>query len=110
MPHNVFLHSALVKSRRIDRNKKEEVKDANRYVFVESAIALGASLLINIAVTAVFAQGLFKKTNHDINQLCINATFADHVFPNTNTPVDINLHKYDLVFILKVFSFIYFYF
>lgn len=94
MPHNVFLHSALVKSRRIDRDKKEEVKDANRYVFVESAIALGASLLINIAVTAVFAQGLFQKSNRDIHQLCTNTSFAE-VFPNTNTPVDINLHKYE---------------
>ncbi|KAH9404054.1 hypothetical protein TYRP_014570, partial [Tyrophagus putrescentiae] len=95
MPHNVFLHSALVKSRRIDRDKKEEVKDANRYVFVESAIALGASLLINIAVTAVFAQGLFQKSNHDIYQLCKNNTFAENVFPDKNTPVDINLHKYE---------------
>ena len=94
MPHNLYLHSALVKSRRIDRNKKEEVKDANRYVFIESAIALGTSLVINIAVTAVFAHGLFQKTNHDIHQLCTaNSTVPDTVFPDTNTPVDIDLHK-----------------
>lgn len=101
MPHNVFLHSALVKSRRIDRDKKEEVKDANRYVFVESAIALGVSLLINIAVTAVFAQGLFQKSNHDIYQLCKNNTFAENVFPDKNTPVDINLHKYEESVVFK---------
>ena len=93
MPHNLYLHSALVKTRRIDRNKKEEVKDANRYVFIESAIALGTSLIINIAVTAVFAHGLFQKTNDDIRQQCANTSIADGVFPDNKSLVDINLYK-----------------
>lgn len=59
MPHNLYLHSALVKSRIFERTKKEEIKDANRYVFIESAIALLISLLINISVTAVFAHELY---------------------------------------------------
>lgn len=66
MPHNLYLHSALVKSRKIDRNQKEEVKDANRYVAIESALALGISLIINICVTSVFAHGLYGKTNTEI--------------------------------------------
>ena len=66
MPHNLYLHSALVKSRQIDRSKKEEVKDANRYFAIESAIALGVSLLINISVTSVFAHGLYNRTNADM--------------------------------------------
>lgn len=93
MPHNLYLHSALVKTRRIDRQKKEEVKDANRYVFIESAIALGTSLLINIAVTSVFAQGLYGKTNSQINKICQNSTVPDKVFPNTNDHVEINIYK-----------------
>jgi natural resistance-associated macrophage protein 2 len=59
MPHNLYLHSALVKSRKVNHKVKEEVSDANRYVFIESTIALGVSLIINIAVTAVFAHGLY---------------------------------------------------
>lgn len=66
MPHNLYLHSALVKSRQIDRSKPAEVRDANRYVAIESAIALGVSLLINIMVTAVFAHGLYNQTNANI--------------------------------------------
>lgn len=94
MPHNLYLHSALVKTRRIDRQKKEEVRDANRYVFIESAIALGTSLLINIAVTAVFAHGLYRRTNHQIHEQCSNMTSLPvNVFPDTNTPVDIDLYK-----------------
>ena len=40
MPHNIYLHSALVKSREVDRKKPDEVKEANMYFFVESALAL----------------------------------------------------------------------
>ena len=93
MPHNLYLHSALVKTRRIEREKKEEVRDANRYVFIESAIALGTSLVINIAVTAVFAHGLFNKTNRDIHNLCVNTSIPVNVFPNDTNLVDVNLYK-----------------
>lgn len=71
MPHNLYLHSALVKSRKIDRRVKEEVNDANRYVFIEAIIALGVSLLINIGVTAVFGHELYDKTNKNVTDLCM---------------------------------------
>ena len=94
MPHNLYLHSALVKSRKVNRMKKEEVRDANRYVFIESAIALFVSLLINIAVTAVFAHGLYQKTNEEVYQTCANSSFNQmNTFPNNNQTVDANLYK-----------------
>ena len=58
MPHNLYLHSALVKSRGIDRRKSTAVRQANMYFFVESAIALFVSFLINVFVVAVFAAGM----------------------------------------------------
>ncbi len=85
---------ALVKSRQVDRNKKEEVRDANRYVFIESAIALGVSLIINIAVTAVFAHGLYQKTNAEVYETCLNSSISQaDVFPNDNSTVSVNLYK-----------------
>ncbi|CAG2109622.1 unnamed protein product [Medioppia subpectinata] len=94
MPHNLYLHSALVKSRKVNRNNKEEVRDANRYVFIESAIALFVSLLINIAVTAVFAHGLYQKTNADVYETCLRANISQSdTFPNDNQTVDANLYK-----------------
>ncbi|KAJ6916379.1 metal transporter Nramp3 isoform X2 [Populus alba x Populus x berolinensis] len=47
MPHNVFLHSALVQSREIDHNKKGQVQEALRYYFIESTAALAISFMIN---------------------------------------------------------------
>ena len=66
MPHNLYLHSALVKSRDIDTNNKRQVREANMYYFIEAAIALFVSFIINVFIVAVFAVGLSGKTNHDI--------------------------------------------
>ncbi|XP_055946803.1 natural resistance-associated macrophage protein 2-like isoform X2 [Argiope bruennichi] len=69
-PHNLYLHSSLVKSRQINRKNKAEVSDANRYYFIESAIALFVSLVINIFVIGVFAAGMNDVTNSHVSNLC----------------------------------------
>ena len=66
MPHNLYLHSALVKSRSIDTSNKRKVREANMYYFIEAGIALVISFVINVFVVAVFANGLNGKTNNDI--------------------------------------------
>ena len=59
-------HSALVKSRSINTNNKSQVREANMYFFIEAAIDLFISFVINVFIVAVFSVGLFGKTNHDI--------------------------------------------
>ena len=87
MPHNLYLHSALVKSRKIDRNRKEKVVEANKYFFIESGIALACSFIINLLVVSVFANGLYNKSNADIRDTCYNTnnglpSFYKDVFTN----------------------------
>ncbi|KAL3836678.1 hypothetical protein ACJMK2_022100 [Sinanodonta woodiana] len=55
MPHNIYLHSSLVLSRKIDRKDKAAVQEATMYNAIESAFALFVSFLINLFVVAVFA-------------------------------------------------------
>ncbi|GAM26349.1 hypothetical protein SAMD00019534_095240 [Acytostelium subglobosum LB1] len=57
MPHNIYLHSALVLSRDIDRKDSRQVKIANKYFAIESGIALFISFIINLLVVSVFAVG-----------------------------------------------------
>ncbi|WOL16068.1 metal transporter Nramp5-like [Canna indica] len=52
MPHNLFLHSALVLSRKTPPSVKG-INDACRYFLLESGFALFVALLINIAVISV---------------------------------------------------------
>lgn len=42
------------------------MKEANKYYFIESSIALFISFLINVFVVAVFAQAFYQKTNSEM--------------------------------------------
>uniref|UniRef100_A0A182RPK7 Uncharacterized protein n=1 Tax=Anopheles funestus TaxID=62324 RepID=A0A182RPK7_ANOFN len=100
MPHNLYLHSALVKSRAINRNEVKEVKKANRYYFIEASIALAVSFVINVFVVSVFAHDLYGKTNQDVIDRCSNSSFSDDIlqaFTANNATADINIYKGGLV-------------
>ena len=59
MPHNIYLHSALVQSRDVDRKRTSKVKEANFYFSIEAAVAR----VVNLAVVSAFAKkGFFDKT------------------------------------------------
>ncbi len=59
MPHNLYLHSALVQTRRIG-STVEEKRIACRYNFIDSAVALNAALLVNAAILVVAAAVFFR--------------------------------------------------
>uniref|UniRef100_A0A7N9AYJ4 Natural resistance-associated macrophage protein 2-like n=1 Tax=Mastacembelus armatus TaxID=205130 RepID=A0A7N9AYJ4_9TELE len=94
MPHNIYLHSALVKSREVDRSNKKEVKEANKYFFIESTIALFVSFLINVFVVAVFAEAFYKRTNIEVYNVC-NQTGSPHssLFPLNNETLQVDIYK-----------------
>ncbi|KAK8551140.1 hypothetical protein V6N13_119625 [Hibiscus sabdariffa] len=52
MPHNLFLHSALVLSRKIPQSVRG-IKEACRFYMVESGFALMVAFLINVSVISV---------------------------------------------------------
>ncbi|CAB1336671.1 unnamed protein product [Coregonus sp. 'balchen'] len=94
MPHNIYLHSALVKSRQIDRSSKKELKEANKYFFIESTIALFLSFLINVFVVAVFAEAVYGRTNIEVHDIC-NATGIPQLdlFPLNNETLQVDIYK-----------------
>ncbi|CAH8472060.1 unnamed protein product [Heterobilharzia americana] len=76
MPHNFYLHSALVKSRNVDRTNTLAVREANMYFFIESALALVVSLMINVFVVGVFGAGFYGKNT---TQVFENCTLQGHI-------------------------------
>ncbi|KAG2607928.1 hypothetical protein PVAP13_4NG304500 [Panicum virgatum] len=52
MPHNLFLHSALILSRKVPRSV-HGIKEACRFYTIESAFALTVAFLINISIISV---------------------------------------------------------
>ncbi|XP_066564620.1 natural resistance-associated macrophage protein 2 isoform X2 [Amia ocellicauda] len=94
MPHNIYLHSALVKSREINRSNKKEVKEANKYFFIESCVALFVSFLINVFVVAVFAQAFFGKNNQEVLEVCANSSIPHSgLFPDNNSTLQVDIYK-----------------
>jgi manganese transport protein len=62
MPHNLYLHSALVQTRKIDRNSAG-IKKSIFYNFIDSAVALNAAFFVNAAIL-ILAATAFYATGH----------------------------------------------
>ena len=68
MPHNLYLHSSIVQTRRYDETvagKKEAVK----YAFIDSTIALSIALLINAAILIVAAATFHTSGNTEVAEI-----------------------------------------
>lgn len=59
MPHNLYLHSALVQTRRIGKSV-EERREACRFNLVDSVVALNGALIVNAAILVLAAAVFFK--------------------------------------------------
>ena len=66
----------------MDRTQRSRIREANYYYFIESCLALLVSFIINVFVVAVFAYGLFNKTNQDVVDVC-KGTGLDTMYPDT---------------------------
>jgi manganese transport protein len=60
MPHNLYLHSALVQTRKIAKTK-EGIKQALKWSFIDSAVALNVAFLVNASILILAATTFFKK-------------------------------------------------
>lgn len=82
MPHNIFLHSALVLSRDVDRSQPAQIREANFYFTIEIALALFVAFLINGAIVSVFAHGFFSSSCEAVSKsLGLHGDIVDRVFP-----------------------------
>ena len=60
MPHNLYLHSALVQSRRLQRDE-QSVRSAIRFNTIDSVVALTIAFFINAAILVLAATVFFGK-------------------------------------------------
>ncbi|XP_077813692.1 natural resistance-associated macrophage protein 1 isoform X2 [Macaca mulatta] len=95
MPHNIYLHSALVKSREIDRTRRVDIREANMYFLIEATIALSVSFIINLFVMAVFGQAFYQQTNQAAFNICANSSLHDYakIFPMNNATMAVDIYQ-----------------
>jgi len=68
MPHNLYLHSALVQTRKIDRTK-EGITQALKFNRIDSTIALNIAFLVNAAILILAATVFFKTGNSQVGEI-----------------------------------------
>lgn len=68
MPHNLYLHSALVQTRKIKRDEKG-IRRALNLNFADSAIALNLAFFVNAAILILAASVFFYKGRTDVAEI-----------------------------------------
>lgn len=68
MPHNLYLHSALVQTRKIKRDDKG-IRRALRLNFIDSAVALNLAFLVNAAILVLAGKVFFESGRTDVAEI-----------------------------------------
>jgi len=68
MPHNLYLHSALVQTRKIG-TLKADIKRAIKFNFIDSAIALNLAFFVNAAILILAASAFHKNGYFEIAEI-----------------------------------------
>ena len=68
MPHNLYLHSALVQSRRITRTPAG-IRSGIRFNAIDSVVALNGALFVNGALLVLAAATFFRAGMHEIAEI-----------------------------------------
>jgi manganese transport protein len=76
MPHNLYLHSSLVQTRRIDQTSKG-IWSAIKYNFIDSAIALNAAFFVNSAILILAASTFFRAGMYEVSDIQDAYKFLD---------------------------------
>jgi manganese transport protein len=68
MPHNLYLHSAIVQTRAFDRTEEGRVH-AIRWATLDSTLSLGLALFVNAAILALAAAVFHKGGREDVVEI-----------------------------------------
>jgi manganese transport protein len=68
MPHNLYLHSSLVQSRKIVKTKSK-IKEALKFNLIDSAIALNLAFFVNAAILVLAAATFYKVGMYHVEEI-----------------------------------------
>lgn len=68
MPHNLYLHSSLVQTRKFERDSKG-IKEALKFNFIDTAVALNLAFFVNAAILILAAAAFYKNGLHEVAEI-----------------------------------------
>jgi manganese transport protein len=68
MPHNLYLHSALVQTRKVERTP-EALREAVRFSQIDSAVALTIAFFVNAAILIVSSATFYRSGHNNVAEI-----------------------------------------
>ncbi len=68
MPHNLYLHSSLVQTRKIERTKKG-IREALKYNLIDTTVALNLAFFVNAAILILAATAFYKNGLYEVAEI-----------------------------------------
>ncbi|RNL56508.1 Nramp family divalent metal transporter [Pedobacter jejuensis] len=81
MPHNLYLHSSLVQTRKIERTNKG-MKEAIKFNFIDTAVALNLAFFVNAAILILAAAAFFRNGLHEVAEIQDAHKLLSNIFGN----------------------------
>lgn len=79
MPHNLYLHSSLVQTRKIERSDSG-IRQAIKFNFFDSVIALNLAFFVNAAILILAAAAFYKNGLFEVAEIQDAHQLLDHIF------------------------------
>ncbi len=79
MPHNLYLHSSLVQTRKIEKTSTG-IREALKFNFIDTAIALNLAFLVNAAILILAAAAFFTNGFHEVAEIQDAYKLLDNIF------------------------------
>ena len=85
MPHNLYLHSSLVQTRKFKRTSTE-IRKAIKYNIFDSVIALNLAFFVNAAILILAASTFFKNGMFEVSEIQDAHNFLEPLLGSTLAP------------------------
>lgn len=82
MPHNLYLHSSLVQTRKINRTH-EGIRSAIRFNLFDTTIALNLAFFVNAAILILAASAFFRNGYFQVAEIQDAYKLLEHIFGKT---------------------------
>ncbi|MDD3477366.1 MAG: Nramp family divalent metal transporter [Candidatus Izemoplasmatales bacterium] len=86
MPHNLYLHSSLVQTRKIDRTP-EGFRQAIKFNIIDSVIALNFAFLVNAAILIVAAAVFYESGRYDVGDIITAHQLLEPILGSNLAPI-----------------------
>jgi manganese transport protein len=79
MPHNLYLHSSLVQTRKFNRDAAG-IKEAIKFNFIDTAVALNLAFFVNAAILILAAAAFYTKGLHEVAEIQDAHKLLENIF------------------------------